>query len=153
MESHNYNATEILPNVWLGNIDAAYDQRFHNKYNIQYILSIIDEFDDSKMNNRITYIRIPIKDDQTCHMNLVKLYDFTSNVIKDAISNKKPILIHCKRGHHRSASTVAAFLIKFLKISDQQAIKYIRHLRPMALRRDNCCMKSQLHNYYLLSLN
>ena len=38
-----YDVNEIIPNLWLGNVKSAYDQSFHNKYNIKYIISVFDE--------------------------------------------------------------------------------------------------------------
>ena len=37
-DKSEYDVNEIIPNLWLGNVKSAYDQAFHSKYNIKYII-------------------------------------------------------------------------------------------------------------------
>ena len=39
------DVNEIIPNLWLGNLKAAYDKKFLKKYKIKYVLTIMDDFD------------------------------------------------------------------------------------------------------------
>lgn len=146
------DANEVISNLWLGNIKSAYDKSFHSKHKIKYIISVIDEFDETMKNNEITYIQIPIKDKHVCNKNINQLFDSVSDYIKKVLQSGSGILIHCKRGHHRSASFVAAYLIKYQNIKYENAIQYINNLRPCALRRDACITK-QLYLYHLFLHN
>lgn len=148
------DVTEIIPNLWLGNEKSSYCDKFLNKYNIKHIICILPNKETKHpcyvegIHNNISYIRIPITDSNTCNKDLNKLYDTVNQYILYALKKKEPILIHCKRGHHRSGCVVAAFLIKHIKLNFDEAIFYINSIRPCAMRRDTC-MTRGLHIYYL----
>lgn len=129
---------EVYPNLWLGNYNAAINKPFLDQYKIKYIITVMDNFDPSYIYHNITYITIPIKDSDICSINMVRMMDLTSDLIYRILKKKVPVLVHCKRGHHRSATIVAAFLIKYLKMSHHSAISYINNLRGCALRRKTC---------------
>ena len=62
------------------------------------------------------------------------------------------ILVHCKRGHHRSAAIVVAYLIRYMKGDYIKSIEYIHKLRPYALRKETC-MGKHLFKYQQYLLN
>ena len=68
--------------------------------------------------------------------------------MENALSKNKSVLVHCKRGHHRSASIIAAFLMKNIGVDYLSSMAYINNIRPCALRRNTCMVKG-LFNYYL----
>lgn len=142
------DVNEIIPNLWLGNVKSAYDRNFLQSYKIKNIITIMDDFDKNYKYNDITYLVIPIKDEQSCTKNMINIFDVTTKFIYNSLSNNEPILVHCKKGHHRSAAIVVAFLIKYLKIDYLAALRYINYLRPCAVRR-NTCMANHLFKYYL----
>lgn len=142
------DVNEIIPNLWLGNLKSSYDKTFLLNHNIKYILRIMPDADPKYNLPHIKYITIPIKDDQICNINNFNdLFDKCADIIHNCIKNKTAILIHCKKGHHRSASFVAAYLIKYINISIDDVIVYINKIRPCALRRD-CCITKKLYQYY-----
>lgn len=143
-----YDVNEVIPNLWLGNLKSAYNFDFLNKYNIKYVITIMDEFDENYRYNNINYMNIPLKDANICSIdNLFPLFDKTSKFINYALKNNKGILVHCKNGHHRSAAIVSAYLIKNKNIDYNVATSYIRKLRPCALR-DRKCITEWLQRYY-----
>lgn len=142
------DVSEVIPNLWLGNVKAAYNKNFLEKYKIKNILTIMDNFDNNKKFNTIKYLIIPIKDKHSCNTNMIKIFDISTLFIYNSLKNNEGILVHCKQGHHRSASLVVAFLIKYLKTDYQRALQYIKYLRPCAVRR-NTCMSNNLFTYYL----
>jgi dual specificity phosphatase 12 len=142
------DVNEIIPNLWLGNLRAAYNKDFLIRNNIKYIITIMDNFDCQFKYDDITHLVIPFKDPLLCFKNLIHLFDMSTDFIKNGLLDKKAVLVHCKNGHNRSASIVAGFLIKYIKIDYVTAIHYINHLRPGALKRDTC-MTRGLFKYYL----
>jgi len=142
------DVSEVIPNLWLGNIKSAYNKEFLNANKIKNILTVMDEFDNKYKYDDITYIVFPIKDTDVCTRNIISTFDVATFYILNSIKNNEAILIHCKRGHHRSAAIVAAFIIKYLKVDFQSTIAYINKLRPCALVRKTC-MTDKLFNYYL----
>lgn len=138
------DVTEIIPGLWLGNYKSAYSKEFLSKYKIKYVLTIMENFEHKYRYNNIMYYCIPFSDKDFCSKNLIKIFENTSNFI----NKSNNILIHCKRGHHRSASVVAAYLLKYCNISYDAAILYINKKRPYALTK-NKCITIGLFNYYL----
>ena len=149
-EFPEYDVNEIVPGLWLGNIKSAYDKTFLNNYSIKHILTLYEAFDNNYKYSNINYLTIPIRDKQMCNgnVNMNEFFDKMSEFIYKALKNKESVLVHCKKGHHRSAAVVAAFLIKYYKFDYLTATKYINKLRPCALRRDKC-MSHDLFKYNL----
>lgn len=145
-EYPEYDVNEIIPGLWLGNLKSAYSKSFLDKYKITNILTLYEEFDYTKKYSNINYMIIPIRDRDLDSIKLNELFDITGQFIYQALKKKENILVHCKKGHHRSGATVAAFLIKYCKFEYEKAIKYINSLRPCALRRDKY-MSKELFSY------
>lgn len=155
-ELYESDVNEIIPSLYLGNNKASYDVDFLTKYKITHIIRVMKEFDYNNMYNTITYFHIPIEDNKICTVyknNINNLLDFTSDTINKLLSNKNNnILVHCKKGHHRSAVVICAFLIKYLNVCLNNAVLYIHKLRLCALTRDSCMVKALLnYNDYLLN--
>ncbi|CAH6421802.1 Dual specificity protein phosphatase [uncultured virus] len=143
---------EIIPGLWLGDYKSAFDKKLLEDKKINYIIRVMPDFDETERFSDIKYIQIPIKDKNVCIKNLNLLFELINFFIKYLLENKKNVLIHCKRGHHRSAVIVASFLIKFLNIEYINSIAYINSIRPCALRRDTCMVRG-LFKYYLFLNN
>lgn len=142
------DVNEIIPNLWLGNVKSAYNKNFLQTYKIKNIITIMDDFDKNYKYDDVIYLVIPIKDKNACTKNMTNIFDITTKFIYNSLANNEPILVHCKKGHHRSAAIVAAFLIKYLNADYLKTLQYINHLRPCAMRR-NTCMGNHLFKYYL----
>jgi len=141
------DVNEIVPGLWLGNHVSARDKIFLDKFNIKYIINITENVPN--LFQDIKYLRFPVRDKETCSIDTIKIFDISGRFIMNALKNGIGVLVHCKRGHHRSATIVAAFLMKYLKVNYITAIAYINYLRNCALRRKTCMMDG-LFNYYLL---
>ena len=142
------DVTEIMPNLWLGNCKAAYDRGFLYKYKIDVIITIREEFDQTKRVNGIKYIIVPVKDTHTCNINFIPIFDKLSSIINTSLKNNKGVLVHCKNGHHRSAAVIAAYMIKYVNYDYLNAIQRIKKLRPNSLK-DKKCILEWLFKYYL----
>lgn len=141
------NYDEIIPRLFLGNYQASLDKNFLEKNNIKYIIRVIPEFHNLMFYN-VKYIHVPMKDDLICGYQLDGLFNFISDLIYNILVNtNSSILIHCKKGHHRSANMVAAFLIKYRGYSFNEAFNHINKIRPCALRRETC-IGIELNKYY-----
>ena len=113
---------EICPNIWLGDIEGA---KYKSNINIKYIVNCLKDL--SFLNNYDNYKGI-VKD---CieKYEIIKFYEYlcettkfiNSNMIKD-----EPTLIFCEHGNQKSATVIAAFLIKYGSHTKETAIKAIR---------------------------
>lgn len=135
MYSKEPNATQITNNIWLGNITSAYDHSFLNKNNITYIISFYEQFNNVNKSNNITYIHIPFTDADVKDTNMIQILSSLADFINNCTISKRNVLVHCKRGHHRSASIVAAYLLKYSDMTLPSVLNYIRTLRPKALSK------------------
>jgi hypothetical protein len=69
--------------------------------------------------------------DVTKYFNMIK----GSNVLerlRDCVLKKKPVLVNCTEGMHRSCTMVACYLMKYEKMNVDQAMKFIKSKRSIA---------------------
>ena len=149
MECPENDADMIIGRLWLGNCNSALDYAFLEKNNIKYIVNVTDNVSSPFKN--IMYYRIPIKDKETCCLHLKKIIyeqlDGALDFINKGLASGYGVLVHCKRGHHRSANVVLIFLMKYLRVGYIPCFMYISNIRPTALRRETC-LNYWILNYY-----
>ena len=63
-------------------------------------------------------------------------FDRITNIIHDKLTQNKRTLVFCYQGVSRSATMVAAYLIKYHSMNKNQAIQFIRNRRPWSLSAD-----------------
>lgn len=115
-------ATEIIPNLWIGDIRSALDLDFLERSRISVIINCTTKYPFPEWNS--TQIRLSIRDrgikeDIDCmYTYLVK----TVPIIYKLLSKGERILIHCYAGCHRSVTLVLGFLIRYADMNVQEAI-------------------------------
>ena len=142
------NADQILPNLWLGNALIAKNKEFMIKNDIKYIINISSEI-PNYFHGSLTYLNVSINDADISADQVSKIFEITNKFIYKAYQNNDAVLVHCKRGHHRSAAIVAAFLIQHLNMTPDSAIEYINALRRYTFTRETNLTKG-LRQYYEL---
>jgi protein-tyrosine phosphatase len=144
---------EILPNLYLGSIEASENFDFIEKNNISVIvncskdivnkfsLNLLKPIEDAPIevqkwliNNSyyIKYYRIPV-DDSGKKKDIEDFYKYVKeilHIIIDKYNNGKKILVHCLAGNQRSASFVSAFLMVYKNISLKDSIKFMLEKKP-----------------------
>ena len=146
------DVSEIIPKLWLGNYKSALSRKFINKHNIKYIINVTKNIPNLFEKDGIKYLNIKINDIDTRYQNINDMLDLCNKFISDALQKNNGILVHCKKGHHRSASIVASYLIKNLKYDYVKAILLINSIRKCALSR-NACMLNGVYKYYIEHTN
>ena len=131
IENHNL----IVPKLYLGNIYESINEDFLIKNNINAILNCTEKepfheyFDDKSR------FRLEINDSRTPE-NILKFKNEINNCIDfidNCIEEDKNIYIHCYWGLMRSATVVAAYLMKKYNLSKEDAINLVKERRPAAL--------------------
>lgn len=129
-EAYNYfickgdkfdNAQEIMPNMFLGSVNVAYNHNKLHELNITHILSVADEF--PPIFNDMINLHVGIKDELNIEIDTSKIKKCV-NFINDARKNGN-ILIHCQYGKTRSAIITTLFLSKELNLPVKEAYDYL----------------------------
>jgi hypothetical protein len=141
------DANLIIDNIWLGNHKIAHDYNFVISKRIKYIINVTDSVPN--IFPFINYITFPIKDTDACRTNLMNMIECGACIINKAVAENKPILVHCKRGHHRSAAIVAFYLMKYRNMSLIDALCFIKKSRPGTFRRMTCMLKTLIIYEYM----
>jgi len=138
----DFDAQEIVPNLYLGDVYAAHNTKELKKRNITHIVTctvgVVPPFPDSF---QYKHLRILDCAAEAIHEHFAE----TSSFIGDAIAGGGKVLVHCIRGVSRSATIVAAYLMTTFKISHIEAVRKVRAKRPVA--RPNYGFMMQLEMY------
>lgn len=116
------SSSVILPNLWLGDINAAHDYEFIKKNNIDVIINctknipFITEINKEAKDLQIEYYRLPVNDSllEKDFILMQHCLDMILPEILEKYKEGKKILIHCYVGKQRSAIFVAALLKSML---------------------------------------
>jgi rhodanese-related sulfurtransferase len=126
------DATEILPNLWLGNVRASVDEDFIRRKNIQVVFKCTKNL--AFCHIIPTKYRVPVDDnleeDEIRNMELWSA-EITFKMMAEYMSGK-PVLVHCMAGMQRSAASMAMMLIAYKRIHAQEAMKMIKDRRSIA---------------------
>ena len=128
------NADEILPGLWLGNYKAAADIQWLGENGISCVFNCTKNLPFvPSINNKF---RVPVDDNlQADEIRNLELWSYEIVFkIKREYQTGRPMLVHCHAGMQRSAACVAMFLIATRNMNPQQAIDFIRDIRPIAFR-------------------
>jgi protein-tyrosine phosphatase len=108
----------IIPNLWLGDINAAHNIDFLKENKIDVIVNctkgypFIYEINDEAKELKLETYRIPVEDSllEKDFIIMEQWFDILLPIILQHYKENKRILIHCFAGKQRSAIFVAALL-------------------------------------------
>ena len=132
--SETFIATKVLPNVWIGDKKASESSKFFSNANIQSVLNMTPTIDNVfRQNDGIEYLRIPVYD-SVGKRDVNKMYAYfpviCEFIFKNTVIEKKNILVHCAAGKQRSATAVAAYLVKYYRMTPYEAMQYLLKHKP-----------------------
>ena len=119
--------------LFLGDIISALDENILDKNDIKVIINCSNDLPFIVSGNKYEIYRCGI-DDISLNINKqIKKYKEIINtyltLINASLKEKKNVLIHCRNGMQRSATMIAAYLIKYLSFEKQNAIEYLKNKR------------------------
>jgi len=133
------SAHEILPGLWLGNMEASQDATFIKKNNIKAILNAThDLVNKFQSNKNIEYGNIKVDDSlkEKDFKIMEKSLPYAAAFIhKNKDLENKAVLVHCFAGVQRSAACVASYLMTYhpeIAPTFSKAVKFVHSRRPEA---------------------
>ena len=123
----------ILENVYLGDRNTAKKLAELKKLGIGSILNV----DSVKCHFPQEFNYYKLHYDDNDQMDFISFFERSSKLINESIS-KTPILVHCNGGMHRSPTAIIAYLIKYKKMTSDQALAIIQSKRRPAQPRQAC---------------
>lgn len=125
----NVRATEVIPNVFLGNASDATDHEFLTNNNIKYILNLTCKCPNYfSGNTQFHYKQIKIED--SCRENIKEIIADAIEFIDLAKADQCSVLIHCQGGVSRSPTVTIAYLMHLNKLTLKDAYQFVKEKRP-----------------------
>eukprot|EP01114_Cavostelium_apophysatum_P022483 TRINITY_DN8151_c0_g1_i1.p1 TRINITY_DN8151_c0_g1~~TRINITY_DN8151_c0_g1_i1.p1 ORF type:complete len:256 (-),score=41.32 TRINITY_DN8151_c0_g1_i1:205-972(-) len=138
-----WNAHQIGDNIFLGNFSDALSKEKLNSEGVTHILHIGAELYPRSFPKDFSYMFIDAFDRP--FENIQNLFPITTKFIEDAIASGGKVLIHCRAGASRSATLVAAYLMKHNKMTAAETIEKMKAVRSIV--NPNPGFRRQLEHY------
>ncbi|XP_026874367.2 protein phosphatase Slingshot homolog 3 [Electrophorus electricus] len=135
--------SKILDYLYLGSEWNAANFEELQKNNVGYILNVTMEIDNFYPES-FTYMNVRVYDVEAT--DLLAHWNNTYMFINDARKHGQAVLVHCKMGVSRSASTVMAFLMKQQGWGLDHALNYVRERRPIVQPNDSFFRQLQIYS-------
>ena len=113
---------EILPNLWIGNNEIL---KVKEKLNINFIINCTK---DLHFLGKYSQYKMEMKNNLEKY-EIIKMYEYlneTSEFIYKKLLENNSVLVVCETSNQKSASIIAAYIIKYGKINMNNTINSIR---------------------------
>jgi len=120
---------EVLPGFYLGSIGAAFNCKILQEREVGHILCCCDNVKEAYPNVfKYRMLKLLDKPDE----DITRYFDETAEYIHEILSKGERVLVHCFAGKSRSTTIMISYLIKYHKMTVDQALKTIREKRSVA---------------------
>ncbi len=122
----------ILPGLYLGDYEDAVEigRKCDIIINLNYPHNGIKwrkiNIDDSQ---KPIIIKVGVNDSE--YESMIKIYISLSKIINEYLKDGKKVIVHCKAGISRSASTIIAYLMIYKKMNLEDAYYYVLKRREI----------------------
>lgn len=122
----------ILPNLWLGGAPTyKRDYDYLLDHGINSVVDIRQERQDDLelfKKNDITHLKLPVPDVSSPPVALI---EEGVTFIRSQIENQRTVYVHCAKGRGRSATLVAGYLMKYERMSFEEAREFMKKRRKL----------------------
>ena len=121
-----FEATQIVENLWVGDKRSPCNEDSLKENNIHMIISVVlgatayFPFD-------FKYEKADLRDMDG--ENILDEIDRLLPIIREEIENGRGVLVHCMQGASRSATVVAAYLVKYHDMTAEGALEFMKKKR------------------------
>ncbi|KAG2393570.1 hypothetical protein C9374_007101 [Naegleria lovaniensis] len=106
-----FGATQITPNLWLGDLSDAMNVPHLNKNSITHIVTCVKSLKPFYPEEGFTYLNLHLFDQTDEHIGDT-IFEESFEYIDQAIQNGNTVLVHCMKGRSRSATILIAYLMR-----------------------------------------
>ncbi len=131
-DGHKFDYSQITEQIYIGsdlckgNICLVHSEDFR-RLGVCVEINLSSEKKETPPDDIDSYTWMPVVDGYP--PNPIQL-DVGTAIMNGAISNGKTIYIHCRNGHGRSPTLVAAYMIRYMGLSINEAERKIKEKRP-----------------------
>lgn len=120
--------SEIIPGLFLGNIETTRDKLFLHRNNIHYVLSLTRNPVKFDKDDKIIHIQIPLRD--APYEDIISYFDVLHNFIHEGLNNDKGVYVHCDMGISRSSTAIISYLMRLWDKPFAQVRAFVKIRRP-----------------------
>lgn len=146
----DFNASQIIDNIYIGDVCDAHNIDKLNELNIKNIISAVTGFDEIYTID-FNHLSLSLIDNDS--QNIIHYFEITNHFIENILSKnisasktKENILIHCICGVSRSTTILLAYLIKKYQYKPEDALNLVKKKRNIVNPNSN--FMNQLDLYY-----
>jgi protein-tyrosine phosphatase len=125
------SSDEIIPGLYIANAATAIDKSFMKKNQISLIVNCTPNV-PNMFPNDVQYSNISIVDAPTANYAMYSALVRVLSKIRLYLMYGTNVVVHCMAGKSRSATVVAAYLIKYFKYKPREAIEFVMSKRSKA---------------------
>jgi protein-tyrosine phosphatase len=133
-DSHQFDYSKITDNIYIGSdlckggICLIHGEEF-KKLGVSVEINLSAENNELPPKDIETYLWMPVVDGYAPTQQQL----LTGTYLMDIMVNAgKTVYVHCRNGHGRSPTLVAAYLVRYKGMSVNEAIEFITKKRPEA---------------------
>ena len=121
-----FEATQIVENLWVGDIRSPCNKEYLQENNIDMIVSAVHGATAHHPFN-FNYEKAKLRD--VPNENIIIEINRLLPIIHEELSKKKGVLVHCIKGASRSVTIVAAYMIKYHNMTAEKALIFMKKKR------------------------
>jgi protein phosphatase slingshot len=140
---YNSHPSKIYNWLYLGSFSNACDINELKINKINIILNCASECHNNKLPKDIQEMHLKIKDLE--NFKIIDYFEEANEFINNCKMKGAVLLVHCKFGISRSASFIIAYLIKYNKLTLEEALKFVKEKRSII--KPNKGFIDQLYDY------
>ena len=131
-DSHIFDYSKITEQIYIGSdlckggVCKIHGEEFKS-LRVTVEVNLSQEGNELPPKDIETYAWIPVVDGYSPTQAQL---DMGTSIINEAIKGDKRVYVHCRNGHARSPTLVAAYLIRFKGMSLDEVTKLIKEKRP-----------------------
>lgn len=122
--------SKILDGLFLGDINSILDEKFLNNCKIKAAVDLHGGTQKIRTIDRFGIETLTIKIDDNAHAKIEKYFDRIFGFIDKQFAAGKTVLVFCRAGVSRSATSVIGYLMEKSLATYDEVFKYVKSRRP-----------------------